>query len=192
MRKMDLNKVNLSAIAAIGHDEQNLGLLVVQGEELEYIEIPAPIEAYEGLQELDEIVNPEQKYLDIYPVAEKSEPQYSYYTQGEYEGQSQEVEVTRNKGLIYEYQRKVEVKISESLSVVQDPDPQELDSSEYKYNYSEKEYYYESRENDQANLANVDYQADSQSLRLEFDDGSVYEYEEVDSRLWEEFKNILD
>jgi hypothetical protein len=53
---MKLSKVDLSNVVAIAHQDGNLGLLIVRGEELEIVEIPAPIEAFEGLQLLNEIV----------------------------------------------------------------------------------------------------------------------------------------
>lgn len=53
---MKLSKVDLSSLVAIAHTDGYLQLLLDLGDELEFIEIPAPIEAYEGLQELNEIV----------------------------------------------------------------------------------------------------------------------------------------
>lgn len=54
---MKLSKVNLSELVAIAHDEDfHLGLLLDRGDALEYVEIPAPVEAYDGLQELDAVI----------------------------------------------------------------------------------------------------------------------------------------
>ncbi|AFY45377.1 KTSC domain-containing protein [Nostoc sp. PCC 7107] len=53
---MKLSKVDLSSLVAIAHSEGYLQLLLDRGDELEFLEIPAPIEAYEGLQHLSEIV----------------------------------------------------------------------------------------------------------------------------------------
>ena len=56
---MKLSKVDLSSLIAIAHSEGYLQLLVDRGNELEFLEIPAPIQAYEGLQDLNEIIAPE-------------------------------------------------------------------------------------------------------------------------------------
>lgn len=53
---MKLSKLNLSNVVAIAHSDGYLQLLLDRGDELEFIEIPAPIQAYEGLQHLNEIV----------------------------------------------------------------------------------------------------------------------------------------
>jgi hypothetical protein len=53
---MKLSKVDLSSLIAIAHSEGYLQLLLDRGNELEFVEIPAPIQAYEGLQDLNEII----------------------------------------------------------------------------------------------------------------------------------------
>jgi len=53
---MKLSKVDLSSVVAIAHSDGYLQLLLDRGEELEFLEVPAPVEAYEGLQHLNEIV----------------------------------------------------------------------------------------------------------------------------------------
>ncbi|WP_298907505.1 KTSC domain-containing protein [uncultured Nostoc sp.] len=53
---MKLSKVDLSSLVAIAHCDGYLQLLLDQGDELEFLEIPAPIQAYEGLQELNEAI----------------------------------------------------------------------------------------------------------------------------------------
>ncbi|MGH1394583.1 MAG: KTSC domain-containing protein [Trichormus sp.] len=53
---MKLSKVDLSSLIAIAHTDGYLQLLLDRGDELEFLEIPAPIEAFEGLQELSDIV----------------------------------------------------------------------------------------------------------------------------------------
>ncbi|MBW4612610.1 MAG: KTSC domain-containing protein [Desmonostoc vinosum HA7617-LM4] len=53
---MKLSKIDLSDVVAIAHSEGYLQLLLDRGSELEFLEIPAPIQAYEGLQQLNEIV----------------------------------------------------------------------------------------------------------------------------------------
>jgi hypothetical protein len=53
---MKLSKVDLSSLVAIAHSDGYLQLLLDRGNELEFLEIPAPIQAYEGLQELNEVI----------------------------------------------------------------------------------------------------------------------------------------
>ncbi|MBN3880002.1 MULTISPECIES: KTSC domain-containing protein [unclassified Nostoc] len=53
---MKLSKVDLSSLVAIAHSDGYLQLLLDRGNELEFLEIPAPIQAYEGLQELNETI----------------------------------------------------------------------------------------------------------------------------------------
>jgi KTSC domain len=53
---MRLSKVDLSSLVAIAHSDGYLQLLLDRGNELEFLEIPAPIQAYEGLQELNEAI----------------------------------------------------------------------------------------------------------------------------------------
>lgn len=47
---MRLAKIDLRNIVAIGHDNDRLGLLIDRGEAIEYLELPAPRAAYDGLQ----------------------------------------------------------------------------------------------------------------------------------------------
>ncbi|AKG19936.1 KTSC domain-containing protein [Calothrix sp. 336/3] len=53
---MKLTKLDLSQIVAIAHQEGHLQLLLDRGAELEFLTIPAPVEAYEGLQQLHDII----------------------------------------------------------------------------------------------------------------------------------------
>ncbi|MDY7023418.1 MAG: hypothetical protein SWJ54_19040 [Cyanobacteriota bacterium] len=54
---MKLRKIDLSQIIAVGHNEGQLGLLIDRGEAIEYIEIPAPKVAYDGLQYVSNFAN---------------------------------------------------------------------------------------------------------------------------------------
>lgn len=69
---MKLNKIDLTRIVAIGHDHEHLQLLLDHGQEIEYLEIPAPFEAYEGLQHLDEIIGAPD--VDLYPALPGNPP----------------------------------------------------------------------------------------------------------------------
>jgi hypothetical protein len=61
---MRLNKIDLTKIVAIGHEDDHLQLLIDRGTDIEYLEIPAPFAAYAGLQQLDEIIRSD------YPIFE--------------------------------------------------------------------------------------------------------------------------
>jgi KTSC domain len=54
---MQFSKVNLGSVRAIAHDDEKLGLVIERGDQVDVIEVPAPIAAYEGLQLLNAIVN---------------------------------------------------------------------------------------------------------------------------------------
>ncbi|MDJ0708511.1 MAG: KTSC domain-containing protein [Leptolyngbyaceae cyanobacterium MO_188.B28] len=53
---MHYSKIDLSKIVAVGHNDEYLEVLLDQGDSIECVEIPAPIEAYEGLQDLNDII----------------------------------------------------------------------------------------------------------------------------------------
>ncbi len=53
---MRLSKLDLSSVVAIAHSDNYLQLLLNQGDELELLAIPAPVAAFEGLQQLNELV----------------------------------------------------------------------------------------------------------------------------------------
>lgn len=55
---MKLTKIDLSQIVAVGHNNGQLGLLIDRGDQIEYIEVPAPVAAYDGLQQVSNFANP--------------------------------------------------------------------------------------------------------------------------------------
>ncbi|GET42536.1 KTSC domain-containing protein [Microseira wollei] len=52
---MQFNKLDLSNILAISHNDDYLAIAIDRGDRLDIIEIPAPKAAYEGLVQLNEI-----------------------------------------------------------------------------------------------------------------------------------------
>lgn len=165
---MELAKIDLSAITAIGHDHDQLGILINTGENLEYVEISAPIYAYEGLQELAEIVEYYHEE-DYEPVVEEYYPPMAELPEvgaKEYYEISQEIEFKEYDGDLYRYEKTVEVRVRESVSVV-------------------------APANQQVYLSGINYEPECQSLRLEFEDGSVYQYEEVTPEFWSEFQDKI-
>ncbi|MDV3000195.1 MAG: hypothetical protein N5P05_001801 [Chroococcopsis gigantea SAG 12.99] len=66
---MKFSKIDLSSVVAANHDENGLVLLIDRGGELEYLEIPAPFAAYEGLKELNTVVQSPEGSLEVLPPA---------------------------------------------------------------------------------------------------------------------------
>ena len=66
---MRLSKIDLSKIVAVGHADGYLGLLIDRGEEVEYIEIPAPNAAYQGLQQVNSRFSTRNRRTSASPTA---------------------------------------------------------------------------------------------------------------------------
>ncbi|MBD2306850.1 KTSC domain-containing protein [Chroococcidiopsis sp. FACHB-1243] len=54
---MKFSKLDLGNLVAVGHSDGYLGLLIDRGNEFELVEVPAPLEACEGLQHVNSLVN---------------------------------------------------------------------------------------------------------------------------------------
>ncbi|ACK72799.1 conserved hypothetical protein [Gloeothece citriformis PCC 7424] len=54
---MKLSKIDLSKIIAVNHNQDKLGLLIDRGSEVEYLEVPAPKVAYQGLNQVANLAN---------------------------------------------------------------------------------------------------------------------------------------
>jgi hypothetical protein len=100
---MKLSKLDLSNVVAIAHSQGHLQLLLDLGNELEFIEIPAPVEAFDGLQHLNEIVA-EAKSLASY---EESIPMLpinsSMATAVGYDDGKNILQVEFHNGAVYQY-----------------------------------------------------------------------------------------
>lgn len=100
---MKLSKVDLSSLIAIAHSEGYLQLLLDRGSELEFVEIPAPIQAYEGLQDLNEIIadSPalpaEQEAIAMLPVNSSMAASIGY------DKNEQILQVEFHNGAVYQY-----------------------------------------------------------------------------------------
>ncbi|MBW4644701.1 MAG: KTSC domain-containing protein [Goleter apudmare HA4340-LM2] len=100
---MKLSKVDLSNIIAIAHSDGYLQLLVNRGEELDLLEISAPIEAYEGLQELNEIVceftalPPASEPMSMLPVSSSMACAVGY------DRHEQILQIEFHSGAVYQY-----------------------------------------------------------------------------------------
>ncbi len=100
---MKLSKMDLSSLIAIAHSDGNLQLLLDRGDEIEFLEIPAPIQAYEGLLELNEIVSepaalpPQPEPIALLPVSSSMAATIAY------DANEQTLQVEFNNGAVYQY-----------------------------------------------------------------------------------------
>ncbi|BAY38092.1 hypothetical protein NIES2111_24370 [Nostoc sp. NIES-2111] len=100
---MKLSKIDLSNLVAISHSDGYLQLLLDKGHEFEFLEIPAPIQAYEGLQELNEIVAEanalpyQEEAIAMLPVNS------SMATAVGYDSEEQVLQVEFYNGAVYQY-----------------------------------------------------------------------------------------
>lgn len=101
---MKLAKMDLSSLVAIAHSQGHLQLLVDRGEELELLEIPAPVQAFEGLQQLNDLIAetaplpPAAEPIAMLPVSSSMA-----YAIG-YNSQDQILQVEFQSGAVYQYQ----------------------------------------------------------------------------------------
>ncbi len=100
---MKFSKLDLSKVLGVAHSFGYLQLLIDRGDELEFLEIPAPIEAYEGLQDLNELIAEppplleEEETFEILPVASTMASAIGY------DCGNQVLQIEFNNGAIYEY-----------------------------------------------------------------------------------------
>ncbi|MEH2350403.1 MAG: KTSC domain-containing protein [Nostoc sp.] len=99
---MKLSKVDLSSLVAIAHSDGYLQLLLDRGDELEFLEIPAPIQAYEGLQELNEAIAettalPYEEPIAMLPVSSSMAIAVGY------DRNEQILQVEFQSGCVYQY-----------------------------------------------------------------------------------------
>jgi hypothetical protein len=110
---MKLSKIDLSSLKAIAHDDDGLKLLIECEDEIEYIEIPAPLAAYEGLQLLDRIIAATEtiepsESIEMLPACSTMAAQVGY----DYDREILQIEF--NNGSVYQYSE-VEPEIWEDL-----------------------------------------------------------------------------
>jgi hypothetical protein len=129
---MKLSKIDLSSLRAIAHDEDGLKLLIEREDEIEYIEIPAPLAAYEGLQLLGSIIastptiEPCTAPIEMLPACSTMAAQVGYDEDREI------LQIEFNSGAVYQYSD-VEPELWEDL--------QATDSIGSFYNQEIKGYY---------------------------------------------------
>ena len=97
---MKLSKMDLSSLLAISHSEGYLQLLLDRGNEFELMQISAPVEAYEGLKQLNEVISdtvPEEEEIPMLQV--NSSVAYAIG----YNADSQILQVEFQSGEVYQY-----------------------------------------------------------------------------------------
>ncbi|WP_373539088.1 KTSC domain-containing protein [Chamaesiphon sp.] len=99
---MKLTKIDLSGLRAIAHDEDGLKLIVERENEIEYIEIPAPLAAYEGLQLLDSIVAAPAAIESVAPI-EMLPACSTMAAQVGYDREREILQIEFNSGAVYQY-----------------------------------------------------------------------------------------
>ncbi|HLO83537.1 MAG TPA: KTSC domain-containing protein [Nostocaceae cyanobacterium] len=100
---MKLAKMDLSSLVAIAHEDGHLQLLLDRGDELELMEIPAPVQAFEGLQQLNNLIAetaplpPAPEPIAMLPVSSSMA-----YAIG-YNSKDQILQVEFQSGAVYQY-----------------------------------------------------------------------------------------
>jgi hypothetical protein len=99
---MKLSKMDLSSLSAISHSDGYLQLLVEQGNEFKLMQIHAPVEAYEGLKQLNEVISDtsllcEAEMIPIVPTNSSIT-----YAIG-YDADAQILQVEFQSGEVYQY-----------------------------------------------------------------------------------------
>ena len=100
---MKFSKVDLSNLLGVSHSEGYLQLLLDRGDELEFLEIPAPIQAYQGLQDLDELIAEPPPLLEdeeafaMLPVASPMASAIGYDSENEV------LQIEFNSGAVYQF-----------------------------------------------------------------------------------------
>ena len=99
---MKFSKVDLSKLLGVSHSDGYLQLLLDRGDELEFLEIPAPIQAYEGLQDLNELIAEpppllEEEVFAMLPVASPMANAIGYDSENEV------LQIEFNSGAVYQF-----------------------------------------------------------------------------------------
>lgn len=100
---MRLSKLDLSNLVAVGHADGYLGLLIDRGDEMEYIEIPAPVTAYQGLQQVSSLAAPENASISAAQPLAMLPVNSSMAKAIGYNNESQTLQVEFHSGAVYQY-----------------------------------------------------------------------------------------
>jgi hypothetical protein len=88
--------IDLRNLVAVGYEDEHLGLLIARGNQMEYLEVPAPSYVYEGLQELAEIAN-EEAEIPMLPISSTMASAVGY------DKQRKILQIEFNSGSVYQY-----------------------------------------------------------------------------------------
>ncbi|MEA5595215.1 KTSC domain-containing protein [Rivularia sp. UHCC 0363] len=99
---MKFSKLDLSNLLGVAHSDGCLQLLLDRGNELEFLEIPAPIQAYEGLQDLNELIAEPPTLLEdetfaMLPVASPMANAIGY------DSETEVLQIEFNSGAVYQF-----------------------------------------------------------------------------------------
>lgn len=102
---MKLSRLNLGSVVAVAHDKGHLQLLLQTTDELELIEIEAPVAAYNGLQQLNNIVaSISSNALPSAPFIVEMLPVDSSMANAlGYDAENHILQVEFNNGAVYQY-----------------------------------------------------------------------------------------
>lgn len=109
---MKLSKIDLSNLIAISHNEDRLGLVIDREGDLEFVEVPAPLAAYEGLRLLDAIMAADASAIaadfNQLPGVPQSLPmlpvQSSMANAVGYDSEQEVLQVEFKNGAVYQYE----------------------------------------------------------------------------------------
>lgn len=93
---MKLINIDLKNVVAVGYEDDHLGFLIDRGNQMEYLEVPAPSYVYEGLQELAEIAN-EEAEIQMLPIRSTMASAMGY------DKQRKILQIEFNSGSVYQY-----------------------------------------------------------------------------------------
>ncbi|HEY9810391.1 MAG TPA: KTSC domain-containing protein [Halomicronema sp.] len=105
-KPMKLSKIDLSSIIAAGHKNGQLNLLIDRGQAIELIEIPAPVAAYKGLQQVADITNSKSNSLTEKPTPQPISMLPVNSTMASaigYDPDQQTLQVEFSSGKVYQY-----------------------------------------------------------------------------------------
>ncbi|MFB2935488.1 KTSC domain-containing protein [Aerosakkonemataceae cyanobacterium BLCC-F154] len=93
---MKLINIDLKNVVAVGYEDEHLGLLIDRGNQMEYLEVTAPVDAYEGMQKLAEIAN-EEAEIPMLPVTSTMASAMGY------DKQRKVLQIEFSSGSVYQY-----------------------------------------------------------------------------------------
>ena len=100
---MKFSKLVLSKVLGGAHSEGCLQLLLDRGDELEFLEIPAPIQAYEGLQDLNDLIAEPPPLLEEEETFAMLSVASTMASAIGYDSDNEVLQIEFNSGEVYQY-----------------------------------------------------------------------------------------